>query len=119
MNSVREKLMGAVFLSSALASILAVALICVFLLANGLPAVGKIGVFNFLLGREWSPADTPPVFGIFPMILGSLYVTAGAVIIGVPTGVLAAIFLARVCPKKLYHILKPGVELLAGIPSVV
>ena len=119
LNRVREKFMGAVFLISALASILAVALICVFLLANGLPAVGKIGVFNFLLGREWSPADTPAVFGIFPMILGSLYVTAGAVIIGVPTGVLAAVFLARVCPKKLYRLLKPGVELLAGIPSVV
>ncbi|GHV91586.1 phosphate transport system permease protein [Spirochaetia bacterium] len=119
MSRVREKLMGAVFLASALASILAVALICIFLFANGLPAAGKIGVFNFLLGKEWSPADTPPVFGIFPMILGSLYVTAGALLIGVPIGILAAIFLARVCPKKLYSLLKPGVELLAGIPSVV
>jgi phosphate transport system permease protein len=114
-----EKLMSAVFLTSALTSRLAVGLICVFLLANGLPAAGKIGAFNFLLGREWSPADTPPEFGIFPMILGSLYITAGAIVIGVPIGVLTAVFLARVCPKKLYRIVKPGVELLAGIPSVV
>ncbi|GHU85483.1 phosphate transport system permease protein [Deferribacterales bacterium] len=119
MSNMREKVMSAVFLISALVSILAVGLICVFLLTKGLPAMGKIGLFNFLLGREWSPADTPPIFGIFPMILGSLYVTAGAVIIGVPIGVLSAIFLARACPKRLYRVLKPGVELLSGIPSVV
>lgn len=119
MVKLREKLMSAVFFISALSSILAVALICLFLFVNGLPAMGKIGVFSFLLGKEWSPADIPPVFGIFPMILGSLYVTAGAVIIGVPVGVLTAAFLARVCPKRLYKAIKPGVELLAGIPSVV
>ena len=115
----REKAMSAVFLTSALASIAAVGLICFFLLANGLPAMGKIGVFKFLLGTEWSPVDTPPVFGILPMILGSLYVTAGAIIIGVPIGVLTAVFLARACPPKLHKAIKPGVELLAGIPSVV
>jgi phosphate transport system permease protein len=115
----REKLMSAVFLVAALASILAVGLICFFLLVNGLPAMGEIGVFKFLLGREWSPTDIPPVFGILPMIVGSLYVTAGAIIIGVPIGVLTAVFLARVCPKRLYKLLKPGVDLMAGIPSVV
>jgi phosphate transport system permease protein len=115
----KEKLMSAVFLTSALVSILAVGLICLFLLVNGLPAMGKIGIFNFLLGREWSPTDIPPEFGIFSMILGSLYVTAGAIVIGVPIGVLSAVFLARVCPGKLYKAVKPGVELLAGIPSVV
>lgn len=114
-----EKWMGAVFLTSALVSILAVALICLFLLANGLPAIGKIGVFDFLLGKEWSPVDVPPLFGILPMILGSVYVTAGAIVIGVPFGVLTAVFLAFVCPKGLYKRLKPGVDLLAGIPSVV
>jgi phosphate transport system permease protein len=81
--------------------------------------MGKIGVFHFLLGREWSPTDVPPEFGIFPMILGSFYVTAGAIAVGVPVGVLSAVFLARVCPGKIYKIAKPGVELLAGIPSVV
>jgi phosphate ABC transporter, permease protein PstC len=119
MNKLREKVMSAVFFTSALASILAVSLICLFLFANGIPAVGKIGIFNFLLGKEWSPSDIPPLFGIFPMILGSLYVTAGAIIIGVPIGVLTAVFLARTCPNKLYKFIKPGVELLAGIPSVV
>jgi phosphate transport system permease protein len=111
--------MRAVFFLAALSSILAVALICYFLLSNGLPAIGEIGAFDFLLGEEWSPSDTPPSFGILPMILGSLYVTAGAIVIGVPIGVLSAVFLARVCPKRLYKVIKPGVDLLAGIPSVV
>jgi len=119
MNRLKEKTMSAVFLLSALTSILAVGLICLFLLVNGIPAMQKIGLFNFLLGRDWSPADTPAAFGILPMILGSLYVTAGAILIGVPIGILTAVFLARVCPKRLYKAVKPGVELLAGIPSVV
>jgi phosphate transport system permease protein len=111
--------MSAVFMVSALVSILAVALICLFMMVNGIPAMQKIGLFNFLLGRDWSPADTPAASGIFPMILGSLYVTAGAILIGVPVGVLTAVFLARVCPRRIYRLLKPGVELLAGIPSIV
>jgi phosphate transport system permease protein len=115
----KEKIMAAVFFLSALASILAVALICFFLLLNGLPALAKIGPLDFLWGREWSPVDVPPAFGILPMIVGSLYVTAGAVILGLPLGVLTAVFLARVCPRGLYRLLKPGVDLLAGIPSVV
>jgi phosphate transport system permease protein len=118
-SAMKEKIMGAVFFLSAFASVLAVALICVFLFASGLPAIGKIGVFRFLLGTEWSPTDLPPKFGILPMILGSVYVTAGAVAVGVPIGILAAVFMAYVCPRKLYRLMKPGVELLAGIPSVV
>lgn len=119
MNKAKERWMSAVFLISALTSILAVGLICLFLLVNGIPAIGEIGFFHFLLGKEWSPVDVPPVFGIFPMIVGSLYVTAGAILLGVPVGILTAVFLARACPKKLYKLIKPGVELLAGIPSVV
>ena len=111
--------MSAVFLSAALTCVLAIVLICVFLLANGVPAIGKIGVFRFLGGQEWSPSDIPPSFGILPMVVGSLYVTAGAVLLGVPVGILAALFMAKVCPDKLYRFLKPGAELLAGIPSVV
>lgn len=111
--------MELVFLACALTSILAVLLICVFLFANGLPAMGEIGVFDFLLGRSWTPTDIPPAFGIFPMILGSIYVTAGAVVIGVPVGILTAMFLARFCPKRLHAVLKPAVELMAGIPSIV
>ncbi|MPM22970.1 Phosphate transport system permease protein PstC [bioreactor metagenome] len=111
--------MRAVFMVSALASILAVALICLFLFAGGIPAIGKIGLPEFILGREWSPSDTPPAFGILPMILGSIYVTAGAVAIGVPVGIFTAVFMARICPRPLYKVLKPSVDLLAGIPSVI
>ncbi|MGL5512060.1 MAG: PstC family ABC transporter permease, partial [Sporomusa sp.] len=119
MQKYKENIMRGLFFLSALASIIAVLLICIFLFANGIPAIGKIGLFNFILGTEWSPADSPPAFGILPMILGSIYVTAGAIIIGVPIGVLTAVYMARVCSKSVYRILKPGIELLAGIPSVV
>lgn len=119
MAKYKERIMSVVFLAAAMASTLAVALICIFLLVNGLPAIQEIGIFNFLLGTDWSPTDTPASYGIFPMILGSIYVTAGAIIIGVPIGIFTAVFLAKICPPKPYKILKPGVELLAGIPSVV
>ncbi len=114
-----EKLMEIVFLISACASIISVILICFFIFANGFPAIAEIGVFQFLLGKDWSPSNIPPSFGIFPMILGSLYVTAGAIIVGVPIGVLTAIYLAEFCPKKIYKFLKPAVNLMAGIPSIV
>ena len=113
----KENVMKWVFMVAAALSILAVALICVFLFANGLPAIGEIGVFDFLLGQKWKPSND--LYGIFPMIVGSIYVTAGAILIGVPLGILCAVFLAWFCPKKLYKIIKPAVELLAGIPSIV
>ena len=111
--------MKAIFFVAASTSILAVILICLFLFVNGIPAMAKIGVFDFLLGRTWKPNNIPPSYGIYPMILGSIYVTAGAVLIGVPIGLLTAIFMAWYCPDKLYRILKPAINLLAGIPSVV
>lgn len=117
MKDVKETIMKYVFLVCACASILAVILICAFLFANGIPAIGKIGVFNFLLGETWKPGND--LYGILPFILGSIYVTAGAIIIGVPVGLLTAIFMARFCPKSIYKFLKPAVDLLAGIPSVV
>lgn len=117
MKKIKEPLMHGVFVVAACASICAVALICVFLFANGVPAMQKVGVFDFLLGTKWKPGND--IYGILPMIVGSLYITAGAIIIGVPIGVLSAVFLAKFCPKPLYRILKPAVELLAGIPSVV
>ncbi len=117
LQKVKEKGMEFVFMPCACVSILAVALICIFLFANGVPAMAKIGFGKFLLGRTWQAGNG--LFGIFPMIIGSIYVTAGAIIVGVPIGILAAVFLARFCPKPLYRIMKPGVELLAGIPSVV
>jgi len=114
-----ERLMEIIFFISACASIISVILICYFMFANGIPAIGKIGVFDFLLGKDWSPSNIPPSFGIFPMIIGSLYVTAGAIILGVPTGVLTAIFLAKFCPERIYKFLKPAVNLMAGIPSII
>ena len=119
MNKLKEKIMSVVFLLAALTSIVAVSLICIFLFVNGLPAIAQIGIFDFLGGTEWSPTDVPPLFGILPMIVGSLYVTAGAILIGVPIGVLTAVFMAQVCPQNLYKKIKPGLDLLAGIPSVV
>ena len=116
-SHVKEKIMEAVFMLCACVSILSVALICIFLFANGIPAMTKIGFFDFIFGQKWKPSNE--VFGIFPMIIGSIYITAGAVIIGVPIGILTAVFLARFCPEKLYKIIKPAVDLLAGIPSVV
>jgi phosphate transport system permease protein len=117
MKQIKERLMQAVFLLAACTSILSVLLICLFLFVNGIPTIGKIGVFDFLLGTQWKPSNN--IYGILPMILGSVYVTAGAVLIGVPIGVLTAVFMAKFCPKRLYQVLKPMVELLAGIPSVV
>ena len=117
MEKIKEKLMKTVFLLSATASILAVALICIFLFSNGIPAILKIGVGDFLGGQIWQPSNG--YFGIFPMIIGSLYVTAGSIVIGVPIGILCAIFLAKFCPDKLYKLLKPAIDLMAGIPSIV
>lgn len=113
----KENAMRAVFLSAACVSIIAVLLICIFLFANGLPTMAEIGVFKFLFGTEWAPENGK--YGILPMIIGSIYVTAGAIIIGVPTGVLCAVFMAKFCPKGLYRFLKPTIDLLAGIPSIV
>ena len=92
-------------------------LICLFLFAGGVPAIAKIGVFDFLLGTQWRPANN--IYGILPMIIGSIYVTAGALLIGVPIGILTAVFLARFCPKGLHKLMKPAIDLMAGIPSVV
>ena len=117
MKRYKEKLMEHVFLLTACVSILSVVLICVFLFAKGIPAIKEVGIDQFVLGEKWKPGNNK--FGIFPMILGSIYITAGALVIGIPIGILTAIFMARFCPKKLYRFLKPVVELLAGIPSVV
>lgn len=113
----KEAIMQAVFFIAACASVLAVALICIFLFANGFPAMMKIGVFQFLLGQTWRPGND--IYGILPMIVGSLYVTAGAVLLGVPIGILTAVFMAGYCPRSIYRPLKAATELLAGIPSIV
>ena len=117
MNNRKERIMQLVFLAAACASIALVAMICCFLFANGLPTIGKIGISEFLFGEKWRPNND--IYGILPMITGSVYVTLGACITGVPIGILTAIFMARFCPSGVYKFLKPAVELLAGIPSVI
>lgn len=116
MNKFSEKFMNIVFFISALVSILAVLLICFFLFGNSISAISKIGLFEFLFGKEWSPTDVPPMFGIFPMILGSIYITAGAIIIGVPIGIFTAVFLARICPKKILQYYKTRCRAFGGNP---
>lgn len=113
----KENIAKALFAFAAAVSIIAVALICLFLFANGIPAMAEIGIPEFLLGTTWKPGSDE--FGIFPMIVGSLYVTAGAILVGVPAGILTAIFLSRFASGRMASFLRPGVELLAGIPSVV
>ncbi len=117
MKKGKEEIMRLVFLAAACASIALVAMICVFLFANGLPTIGKIGISEFFLGETWRPNND--LYGILPMIMGSAYVTLGAILVGVPVGILTAVFMARFCPDSLYKFLKPAVELLAGIPSVI
>ena len=117
MNSIKETLAKIVFLLVACVSILAVALICIFLFANGIPAMAEIGLGDFLLGTTWRPSNG--LYGIFPMILGSVYVTAGAVLLGVPVGIMTAMYMAFFASKRTLRVLQPAVELLAGIPSVV
>ncbi len=117
-NQFKEKIMHVIVLTAACVSILAVAMICIFLFTSGIPAMLKAGIFdNFLFSGEWHPLNDE--FGILPMILGSIYITAGAILIGVPIGILCAAFLAKFCPRWLYKILKPAINLLAGIPSIV
>lgn len=117
MNKWKEKMVHIILLLAACVSIFIIILICWFLLANGLPAMKEIGIWDFLTGRKWKPAND--IYGIFPMIIGSIYVTGGAVLIGVPLGILTAVFMVYYCPKKLYRFLKGATELMAGIPSVV
>ena len=117
MTNLSEKVMRIIFMLTATVSILAVIVICYFLAGQGLPAMVEIGVSDFLTGTLWKPLEGH--FGIFPMIVGSIYVTAGAIILGVPVGLLCAIFMAKFCPRRLYSVLKPAVDLLAGIPSIV
>ena len=117
MQKFKEIFMHIVFLLAAFVSIAAVLLICVFLFASGIPAMKEIGLTDFLFGKVWRP--TNDYFGILPFILGSIYVTAGAIVIGVPIGLLTAIFLSKFCPPKAYKVIKPFINLMAGIPSVV
>ena len=117
MTRVKESVMKCIFALCALMSIGAVIAICVFIFANGIPAIREIGVWQFLSGRVWKPSVN--IYGIFPMIIASLYVTAGAIIVGVAPGVLTAVFLLKYCPARLRKPMHTAINLLAGIPSIV
>ena len=116
MAKFKETAMRYVFLLAACVSIACAALICVYLLGNGIPTIGEIGLDNFF-GKVWRPGQD--LYGIFPFIIGSIYVTAGAIVVGVPIGLLTAIYLAYFCPKGVYRVLNPAVRLMAGIPSII
>lgn len=113
----KEKAMQVLFLLCACVSILAVIMICRFIFLSGIPAMAEIGFKDFIFGSTWKPKQN--IYGIFPMIVASIYVTAGAIIVGVPIGVLTAVFMACYCPKGIYRFIKPMVNLLASVPSVI
>ena len=118
-NKTKENIMQAVFFLSASVSVIALVSICLFLLLRGMPAIAEIGFFKFIFNEKWAPVNTPASYGILSMIVGSVYVTAGAIIIGLPIGLMCAIFLAQFCPSNIYNVLKSAVNLLAGIPSII
>lgn len=113
-NAIRLSLLGL-----AMSAVTALAVITTFILKEGVPVIFRYGLGAFLFGTEWKPTAEPPIFGVFAMIAGSFAVTAGALAIGVPVGLGSAIFLSEFAPKKVAVVLKPALELLAGIPSVV
>ena len=112
-----EKAAQFLFFLCACISVFSVVLICLFLLINGVPAIKNIGIENFLVGMQWKPLEN--LFGILPMMLGSIFVTGGAILVGVPLGILCAVYMINFCPKPLYRMLKPAINLLAGVPSIV
>lgn len=117
MNRLMEKCVEILFMLAALVCIVAVAVICFFLFKNGIPAMAEIGFADFVFGMKWKPGNE--LFGIFPMIIGSVIVTALSILMGVPIGIFGAIFMVFYCPGKIYKMLKPLIDLLAGIPSIV
>lgn len=114
-----ESFMKGIFILSSLVSIVSIVLICVFIFKGGIPFIKEYGLRNFLLGKEWKPSNSPPTYGILPMILGSFYVTTGAVLVGVPIGVMTATYMSYFSNKRIYNVLKPSINLMAGIPSIV
>lgn len=111
--------MKRVFFLNALISVFVLIMISVFLFKNGLSVFSKVSLVDFITGKVWAPTDNPPLYGIFPMIMGSIYITLGAIIVGVPIGVLTSVYLVFYASKKTYSALKPIVDLMAGIPSII
>lgn len=112
----RERIFHALFLSCAIIGTLSLATIAYFIIKESIPAFQQAGVSGIVLGQDWLP---PALYGVFTMIVASVVSTFGAVLVGVPVGILTAIFIAEIAPKRVANIIRPAVELLAGIPSVV
>lgn len=119
MNDLKEKVMHGVFFLAAVTSIVSLLLIIFFIFSSGLPLMTRYGIWDFVSGDLWRPSANPALYGVLPFILGSIYVTIGAIVLGVPVGVLTAVFMAEFCPKSFYKVLKPAVNLMAGIPSIL
>ena len=117
--NVIEKSMNIIFTFCGFLAVAFVILITGFLFASGMPAIGEIGLYDFLFGRSWASTATPPSYGILPFILTSVYGTIGAIIIGVPLGLMCAIFVAKMANDKIGKLVRSSVDLLSGIPSVV
>jgi len=117
MKKFKESLSGRIFFALALSTISALVLITVFIFVEGMPLINEVGLFSFIFGMNWSPAQGQ--FGIFPMIVGTVSVTLGAALIGIPVGICCSIFMSEFAPAKMRNIFRPAIQLLAGIPSVV
>lgn len=117
--NILEKTMNLIFSVCGIAAVLFVLLITAFLVVSGTPAIKEIGLTDFLFGRVWASTAHEPTYGILPFILTSVYGTLGAIIIGVPIGIMCAVFIAKMAPKKIAGAVRSAVDLLAGIPSVV
>lgn len=118
-SKIIEDAIHGIFLILGLVTVASVLLISIYLVISGIPAIRKIGFFNFLFGKEWTPTEATPQFGILPFILTSVYGTAGAVIIGTPIGFFTSVYLAKMASPKVKKVMSSAVSLLAGIPSVV
>ncbi len=118
-GKILEKIMNVIFALCGFAALAFVALITVFLAASGIPAIGKIGFVKLIAGTVWAPTAANPSYGILPFILSSIWATGGAIVIGVPIGILCAVYIAKMAPKRIAAVLRSAIELLSGIPSVV
>ena len=118
-NNILETVIHGFFLILGLVAVVSVLVITVYLIVSGLPAIRQIGLFKFLFGKTWEPTSADPKYGILPFILTSVYGTAGAVVLGVPAGFFAAVYLSKAAPARVRSVMEQAVGLLAGIPSVV
>src|SRR5262245_47916988 len=115
----KERGIAVALLVSALGALLTLGLITFFIFQAGVPLISQVGLWTFLTGTSWSPTSQPPRFGLLPMIVGSLWLTFGSLVIGVPLGLAVAIFMVELAPPSLAVIMRPAIQLLAGIPSVI